>query len=237
VAGALRSGSGYVRVAAEPGVAEAVRLAWPEAVVSIVSGSTPTSDVGRVQAWVAGPGLGLDGLTGSRLIDLLDSGLPLLLDADALTVVSRDPSLLVGRDPATTLLTPHAGELARMLGVDRPTVEARRLEHVREAASRFSATVLLKGATTLVASPGRPVRVVATGPAELATAGAGDVLAGVGGTLLASGLPAWEAGSLAAWVHGTAARSASAGGPLVASDVAEQMPATLADLRRPPGRA
>ena len=67
VAGALRSGSGYVRVAAEPGVAEAVRLAWPEAVVTVITGSAPTEEVGRVQAWVAGPGLGLDDVTGSRL--------------------------------------------------------------------------------------------------------------------------------------------------------------------------
>ena len=236
VAGAMRSGSGYVRVAAEPGVAEAVRLAWPEAVVTVITGSAPTEEVGRVQAWVAGPGLGLDDVTGSRLADLLASGLPVLLDADALTWAVRDRSLLVGRDAATTLLTPHAGELARLLAVDRADVEARRLEHVREAASLFGVTVLLKGSTTLVACPGRPVRAVATGPAELATAGAGDVLSGVGGTLLASGLAASEAGSLAAWVHGTAARAASSGGPLVASDVAEQMPATLAELRRPLAR-
>lgn len=229
-AGALRAGAGYVRVAAPPEVAEVVRRSHPEAVVTTLTGEDPTTEVGQVQAWAVGPGMGVDEQARARLAAVLRSDLPVVLDADALTLVAQQPGLLEGRDPQRTLLTPHAGELARLLGVHRPDVEARRLEHVRSAADRLGATVLLKGRTTLVAVPGGPVAVSAEGPPELATAGSGDVLTGVCGMLLAAGLAAGDAGALAAWVHGRAARTASAGGPLLAHDVAEALPATLAPL-------
>ena len=233
VAGALRAGCGYVRVPAPAEVAADIRRAWPEAVVAELEGRDPTTVVGQVQAWVAGPGAGTDHDAAERLRAVLLAGLPTVLDADALTLVAQDPTLLEGREPQTTLLTPHAGELARLLGVDRDDVEARRLDRARAAADRFGVTVLLKGATTLVAAPGHPVRVVATGPAELGTAGAGDVLSGVCGALLAAGRNALDAGSAAAWVHGTAATVTSGGGPLVARDVAEALPRVLAALRGP----
>ena len=231
VAGALRAGCGYVRVAAAPGVDEVVRRAWPEAVVATLDGSDPTAAVGRVQAWAVGPGLGVDAVARDQLVAVLAADLPTVLDADAVTLVSQQRALLAIRPPGTTVLTPHAGELARLLGVEREVVEARRLEHACAAAAELGVTVLLKGATTVVASPDGPVLVSATGPAELATAGAGDVLAGVCGALLAAGLPAPEAASLAAWVHGAAARECSGGGPLVAGDVAAALPRTLAAVR------
>jgi ADP-dependent NAD(P)H-hydrate dehydratase / NAD(P)H-hydrate epimerase len=137
---------------------------------------------------------------------------------------------LPDRLSADVLLTPHAGELARLLDVDRKDVEARPLWHARAAAERWQCVVLLKGARTLVTAPDGPVRVNTTAPAWLATAGAGDVLAGLCGSLLASGLSAFDAGSVGAWLHGAAATWASGGGPITARQVAEAVPSVLADL-------
>ncbi len=231
VGGALRAGCGYVRVAAPAGVADQVRYAWPEAVVAPLADEDPPASVGRVQAWLAGPGMGTDDRAARRLRRVVEAGLPTVLDADALTLIAADPSVLAGRDPRQTLLTPHAGELGRLLGLDRPDVEADRLAAARAAAERLEVTVLLKGATTLVATPEGAVSVSAAGVPELATAGSGDVLSGICGALLAAGLPAPDAGALAAWVHGAAARTAARGGPLVARDVADALPSVLREVR------
>ena len=224
---ALHGGAGYVRVAAGPGVADVVRRAWPEAVVEAGADDSDPTAVGRVQAWAAGPGIGTDDQAHDRLAKVLAADLPTVLDADALTLLGQDPALLSGRS-APTLLTPHAGELARLLDVDRAAVEGRRLEYVRLAAERYPATVLLKGSTTLVATPGRPTRVNPMGSPWLATAGSGDVLTGLTGSLLAAGLDPHDAGSVGAWLHGLAARLASAGGPISASDL---IPAIAAAYR------
>ncbi|MCB0909025.1 MAG: bifunctional ADP-dependent NAD(P)H-hydrate dehydratase/NAD(P)H-hydrate epimerase [Nocardioidaceae bacterium] len=176
---------------------------------------------GQVQTWVTGCGGGDD--AGESLAACLDSGAPVVVDADALRHVT-------GPLPVQAILTPHAGELAAMLGVDRTAVEAASLAHVRAAADRFEAVVLLKGRRTLVAGPGGPVVANPTGVPWLATAGAGDVLAGLVGSLLAAGLePRWAA-AVGAWLHGAAATLAAAGGPLVASDVARLVPATIATV-------
>jgi hydroxyethylthiazole kinase-like uncharacterized protein yjeF len=233
VSGALGAGCGYVRVAASEGVGPGVRAAHPEAIVTEVEPGRPLAGVGRVQAWAVGPGLGTDQAAQADVRAVLAEELPTVLDADALSVLASDDRCLEGRagGPTSVLLTPHAGELARLLGLDRADVEARRLEHVRRAADRFHATVLLKGTTTLVAEPGaQPVRVNTTGTAWLGTAGSGDVLTGVCGALLAAGLGARDAGSVAAWVHGLAGRLASGGGPITASAVAAALPAALASL-------
>ena len=132
---------------------------------------------------------------------------------------------------ATALLTPHAGELARLLGVERDVVEARRLEHARRAAVELGAVVLLKGSTTVVATPDGRVRVNPTGTAALATAGTGDVLAGLCGALLAGGLDPLDAGSVGAWLHGLAGRLAADGGsPISAYDVLDALPAAFRAL-------
>jgi hydroxyethylthiazole kinase-like uncharacterized protein yjeF len=226
---ALHGGAGYVRVAAAPRVAELVRGAWPEAVVESADDDSDPTAVGRVQAWAAGPGIGTDDRARDRLAKVLAADLPTVLDADALTLLATDPDLLSGRS-ASTLLTPHAGELARLLATDRGAVEARRLEHVRVAAQRYSATVLLKGSTTLVATPGRPTRANPMGSSWLATAGSGDVLTGLTGALLAVGLDPHDAGSVGAWLHGLAARLASAGGPISASDLVPALAAAYRTL-------
>ena len=132
-----------------------------------------------MQAWVVGSGSG-DGAKG-HLDEAVADDVPLVVDADALAHVTAPLGV-----PA--VLTPHAGELARMLGVERDGVEARQLHHARHAAEKYAATVLLKGRHTLVAEPDGRVRVTTTGTPWLATAGAGDVLGGLIGALLAAGL-------------------------------------------------
>ncbi|MFJ8658074.1 NAD(P)H-hydrate dehydratase [Streptomyces sp. NPDC093795] len=209
VTGALRGGAGAVRYVGP--AADAVIARHPETLVH----AGPPSAAGRVQAWVAGPGLGDEPGVG----EVLASDVPVLVDADGLR--GLDPALVRARS-APTLLTPHAGEAAALLGVAREEVEAGRLAAVRELAGRFGATVLLKGSTTLVYGPdGGPVRVNPTGTGWLATAGSGDVLSGLAGSLLAAGLPPLDAASCAAYLHGLAARRASGGrGPVTASEVA-----------------
>jgi hydroxyethylthiazole kinase-like uncharacterized protein yjeF len=209
VAGALCGTAGMVRYlgSAEP----FVRAEFPEVV---------TGD-GQVQAWVVGSGGG-EG-SGDQVSATLAAGTPAVIDADGLRHL---PDQL----PADVLLTPHAGELARMLEVDRSEVEDQPLRHARTAAEKWQCVVLLKGARTLVAAADGRVRVNTTGPAWLATAGAGDVLAGLCGSLLASGLSPFDAGSLGAWLHGAAATLASSGGPITAREVAEAVPLVIADL-------
>ncbi|MFJ2739033.1 NAD(P)H-hydrate dehydratase [Streptomyces sp. NPDC087440] len=210
VGGALRGGAGAVRYVGGGG--DAVLARHPEV---LVHDGTP-GGAGRVQAWVIGPGLD-DGVAGA-LDEVLASDVPVLVDADALGALDPDA---VRERGAPVVLTPHAGEAARLLGISREEVEGRRLDAARRLAGRYGATVLLKGSTTVVASGGSPVRVNPTGTPWLATAGSGDVLAGVIGALLAAGLGAVDAASVGAYVHGLAGRLVRPGVPVVAGDVAE----------------
>jgi hydroxyethylthiazole kinase-like uncharacterized protein yjeF len=152
-----------------------------------------------------------------------------LVDADGLRGLVPDA---VRSRTAPTLLTPHAGEAAALLGVAREEVEAGRLAAARELAGRFGATVLLKGSTTVVCgADGGPVRVNPTGTSWLATAGSGDVLSGLAGSLLAAGLRALDAASCAAYLHGLAARRASEGGaPVTATEVADSLRGAWRDV-------
>ncbi|MCX4780476.1 NAD(P)H-hydrate dehydratase [Streptomyces sp. NBC_01264] len=214
VAGALRGGAGAVRYVGPPAVADAVLARYPETLIG----------AGRVQAWVVGPGLGDEG--GPEAREALSQPVPVLVDADGLR--GLDPAELRAR-AAPTLLTPHAGEAAALLGLSRETVEAGRLEAVRALAERYGAVALLKGSTTLIAPAGPgAVRVNPTGTPWLATAGSGDVLSGLAGSLLAAGLPAVDAGAVAAYLHGLAARLT--GGPLLAHQVAEALPRAWRDV-------
>ncbi|WP_175409609.1 NAD(P)H-hydrate dehydratase, partial [Streptomyces sp. TRM64462] len=219
VAGALRGGAGAVRYVGPAGGAVLAR--HPE---TLVHGGPP-GKAGRVQAWLIGPGLG----DTPGVDDVLASDVPVLVDADGLRLL--DPAAVRDR-AAPTVLTPHAGEAAALLGTSREDVEARRLEAARELAGRYGATVLLKGSTTLVADPDPavPVRVNPTGTPWLATAGSGDVLSGIGGSLLAAGLAPRDAASAAAYVHGLAARRAARGAPVTAEDVAEALPGAWRDV-------
>jgi hydroxyethylthiazole kinase-like uncharacterized protein yjeF len=181
----------------------------------------------RLSAVALGPGLG----TGARERGLVAAALAahpaLLLDADALSVWQDDPaalfSAIAGR-AAPVVLTPHDGEFARLFPdlADLP-----KPERTRAAAARSGAVVLLKGADTTIASPDGRLAINANAPPWLATAGSGDVLAGIAAGLLAQGLPGFEATSAAAWLHGAA--GAEAGPGLIAEDLS---PALRPVLRR-----
>ena len=155
VGGAIRGGAGMVRlVSAAPAVA-VVRMLWPEAVITVTGQDIPAGEdvraAGRVQAWVVGPGMGTDDEARERLAAVLASDVPVLVNADGLTLLAAHKGLLAREAP--TLLTPHAGELGRLLGADPADVESRRLEHATRAAASLGATVLLKGSTTVIATP------------------------------------------------------------------------------------
>jgi ADP-dependent NAD(P)H-hydrate dehydratase / NAD(P)H-hydrate epimerase len=215
--GAVRGGAGMVRLVSATAAAAVVRQHWPEAVITITDpGEAPArvlETTGRVQAWAAGPGMGTSEDSADLMAAVLATDLPVLVDADGLTLLAAERGLLPR--PAPTLLTPHAGEMARLLGASASDVEARRLEYARKAASELGATVLLKGSTTVIVGPGEdePALVNPTGTPWLATAGTGDVLTGLAGALLAQGLAASHAAAVAAYLHGLAARLAAAGQP------------------------
>ena len=204
--GALGGPAGMIRYVGPDAVAEAVRAAHPE----VVAGE------GRVQSWVVGSGLGDDADTG-EIAEILAGALPVVIDADGLRH-------LPVRTGTPALLTPHAGELGRLLDVPREEIEANRLEHAQAAARKFHATVLLKGSTTVIATPEGRVGVNTHATPWLASAGAGDVLAGLCGSLLASGLEPLDAASIGAFLHAAAGELASAGGPLHAAAVAAHLP-------------
>jgi len=179
---------------------------------------------GRVQAWVVGSGGGEH--AGEELAAAVGDGVPVAVDADALAHVTAPL-------PVPAVLTPHAGELAAMLHADRAEVEARPHAFAVAAAREYDAVVLLKGRRTVIARPDGRTRVNTTGTPWLATAGAGDVLGGLLGALLAAGLEPFDAASVGAWIHGAAATLASQDGPLVAGDVARAIPAVIRGLPRP----
>ncbi len=209
VAGAAAGLCGMVRYLG--GARDAVLAAHPDVVV----------EKGQVQAWTVGSGGGAH--AADLLETALEDGAPTVVDADALALLERPLAV-----PA--VLTPHAGELARILGAERSAIEAAPLRHARAAASAYGAVVLLKGHRTVIAGPDGRARITSTGVPWLATAGAGDVLAGLIGALLAAGLEPFDAASVGSWLHGAAATRASGGGPLSAMAVAGAVPAVVRDL-------
>ena len=199
---------------------------WPE----VIASPTPAA-AGRVQAWVVGPGLGTDDAGAAALWFALETDLPVIVDADGLTILGAHPDLVVNRT-APTVLTPHAGEFARLAG--NPPGDDR-IAACRKLADTFGATVLLKGNVTVIADPGGPVYLNPAGQSWAATAGSGDVLSGMIGALLASGLPAAEAAAAAAFVHAHAAALSAADpgpgdAPTSASRIVPHIRAALASL-------
>ena len=223
---ALRADAGYVTLAVP---AAALPVAETLALEPVKRGFDWTSapealqaDVARSSAIALGPGLGRSDEARALVRALLErADLPAVVDADALFGLAR-----VDRS-APTVLTPHAGELARLLGVEPAWVSAHRLEAAAEAAERFAAVVLLKGPDTIVCAPDGRVIVCDTGPPSLATAGTGDVLTGVVGAFLAKGVDVVDAAAAAAIAHGLAARSLPHQAGLIASDVAAALPGVL----------
>jgi ADP-dependent NAD(P)H-hydrate dehydratase / NAD(P)H-hydrate epimerase len=230
VGGAIRAGAGMVRLISAPATLQVVRQHWPEAVLTTADASQPQDTLqtaGRVQAWTAGPGMGTGQGARAMLAAVLATRLPALVDADGLTVMAGHPDLLPREAP--TVITPHAGELARLLDAERPDIEARRLHYATAAAARLGVTVLLKGSTTVIAlpEPGQPVLVNPTGSSWLATAGSGDVLSGLAGSLLAQGAQPALAAAAAAYLHGMAGRLAARDAPIGAADILAAIPAAI----------
>ncbi len=173
--------------------------------------STLTYAAGAV---VAGPGLGLSRHANDALARVLGSQLPAVIDADALNLIAAEPALQekTRLRRAPTLLTPHPLEAARLLGASASDVQADRLGIAKELSAFFLSTVILKGSGTVIAHPDGRLVINTTGNPALATAGTGDVLAGLSGSLLAQHWPVWEAALAAVWLHGAAADQMVANG-------------------------
>lgn len=232
VRGAQRAGAGYVTALTSAEAAPLVRGASPEAIVQIWPDEDLDTHVAelleaRADAVVVGPGLGADGHGPALVRGALATDRPVVLDADGLAPFAGDPEGLRRRAPL--ILTPHAGELGRLLGRTSVEIGARRLASAREAAERSGAVVVLKGDDTVIAHPIGGVAVNDLAAPALATAGTGDVLAGAAGALLAAGADPWLAACAAVRLHARAGRLAAAQAGshdgVVAWDVAERLPA------------
>ena len=230
--GALRVGAGLVTVASPPDALVVNGAHLTAIMLARMDGPDGLGEIladRRHNAVVLGPGLG----RGADAVDLvqvaLASDATTVLDADALTSFADDPDALfalVGARPAATVLTPHEGEFGRLFPdlADNPS----KLDRAREAARRSGAVVILKGPDTVVAAPDGRAAIADNAPADLATAGAGDVLAGFVGGLLAQHMQAFEAAAAAVWLHGAAARHIGRG--LIAEDLPEILPRVFAEI-------
>jgi NAD(P)H-hydrate epimerase len=212
--GALRAGIGMVRIMVASESLSAVQSGEPAAMAATWAsdGAAVTDAVAWADAVLLGPGLGRSA-DAARLMDaILASGMtPVVLDADALWPLSGRLDTLadIGRR-RPIVLTPHAGEFARLTGTSVDEVSRTRFEAPAVAAQRSGATVLLKGVPTVI-SDGRATRISASGTPVLATGGSGDLLGGIIATLLAQGVPSLDAAAAGAWIHGRAAEIAGAG--------------------------
>jgi len=234
--GALRAGAGLVTIAS-PREALSVNAAASLAVmVRPVDGGEELAAFlvdKRRNAIVLGPGGGVGAPMRAQVAAALNSGAAAVMDADALTSLAEDPgglAALIAKGPKReVVLTPHEGEFARLFKVinEDHNVKAK-LEKTRLAARTSGATLLFKGADTVVAAPDGRASIADNAPPTLATAGSGDVLAGMIAGLLAQGMPAFEAASAAVWLHGEAA--AAFGPGLIAEDLTEALPGVYGRL-------
>jgi hydroxyethylthiazole kinase-like uncharacterized protein yjeF len=209
-------GVGAVRYAGH--AAREVVRSYPEVLVT-----DTVAEAGRVQAWVVGPGLGDAEDAVESLTAVLGADVPVAVDADGLNLLAGRRQLLGSRS-APTVLTPHDREYQRLFG----EVGEDRVAAARRAAAEVGATVLLKGFVTVVAEPNGSCYLNPTGHPALATAGSGDVLAGLIGSLLATGCPPGLAAASAAYLHGRAAARAARHGPVLAGQLVAALSAELA---------
>jgi len=241
---AMRAGAGYVtalipaslNLVFETRLLEVMSVPLPDANGSLVAAAAQTvlGRVGRADSLVLGPGLGREPEAVEMARNVAAAAeLPLLLDADGLNAHAGGLSSLARRR-APTVLTPHAGELARLLDSDSAAIGARRLQSARRAAAESGAIVVLKGDDTLVAEPSGTVGVSRGGAPALATAGTGDVLSGVIGAYLAKGMEPFAAACAGVLVHATAGRvcaSEIGAEGVIASDVIAALPRALRQAR------
>jgi NAD(P)H-hydrate epimerase len=228
---AQRAGAGMVRLAA-PGVPADPRFPIEAVAVAIPHeqwARAALEHADRCHAIVVGPGLGTDGQAASAVRELVaGAAVPVVVDGDGLTALGAGAREVIARRRAPTVLTPHDGEYARLAG---GPPGADRFEAARRLAATTGAVVVLKGATPLVADPSGSLHAVTTGDERFATAGTGDVLAGITGALLARGVPALEAASAGAWLLGRAAEHASTRG-MVSSDLLRTLPEARGEVER-----
>ncbi len=232
--GALRVGSGLVSLA---GTQEALAVhAAHVTAIMLKPAASPQELEGllsdkRWSAVVIGPALGLGEAAKALVASSLKTGPATVLDADGLTNFASDPAelfeLIASRPDRSVVLTPHTGEFARLFGADAPQTGSK-VEAALSAASKSSAITILKGPDTVIASPDGRYAINANAPPTLATAGSGDVLAGMTAGLLAQRMPAFEAACAAVWMHGAAA--AKFGPGLTADDLPDLIPEVLHDL-------
>ena len=219
---ALRAGAGLATIACRPEALAAHAARGPDALMVRAVPDEPALNAllaePRLAAVVAGPALGLDGTAAAVVEGVLRAKAPAVLDADALTLLAGEPRRLRQRT-APTVLTPHEGEFSRLFGGMGRYGGRSKVERAREAARCSGCVVVLKGANTVIAEPEGRALVNATGSAALATAGSGDVLAGVVAGLLAQGMPAFESAAAAVWLHGRAGEALGVG--LIADDLPE----------------
>jgi hydroxyethylthiazole kinase-like uncharacterized protein yjeF len=229
--GALRAGAGLVTVASPRDALRVNASALTAIILREVDDARALANLladERKNAVLIGPGIGVGEGTRAMVLAALGSSAAVVLDADAITSFADDPAKLFGaisRCAAPVVLTPHDGEFARLFG----DIDGSKLSRARKASSRSGATILLKGADTVVATPDGTASINATTSAWLATAGTGDVLAGMVLGLLAQRMPPFETTSAAVWLHGKAAWEFGPG--LIAEDVPEMLPKVLRELR------
>jgi len=226
---ALRVGAGLVSLAAPVEALSVYQLASPSLIVRPGADSESLARLlrdARYNALLVGPGLEGGAETREAVETLLAAGRPCLLDAGALTAFAEEPGRLFAALRAPALLTPHDGEFRRLF----PDLEGDRLARARAAAERSGAVLLLKGSDTAIAAPDGRAILVENAPPWLATAGSGDVLAGLGLGLLAQGLPTFEAAAAAAWLLGAAGTACGPG--LISEDLPEALPRLRARLGR-----
>ncbi|MCW2719282.1 NAD(P)H-hydrate dehydratase [Pseudonocardia sp.] len=217
---AVLAKSGMVRFAGS--AAPGVRDHWPE-VVAV----DHIADAGRTQSWTVGPGIGTDEAARELLAAVIERDVPLCVDADAITLLAQHDDLRAGLRGRPVVITPHAGEFARIAGEVGPD----RIGAARRAAADLGVTVLLKGHTTVVADPDGRTLVHPASTSWAATAGSGDVLSGIIGALLAAGLEPWWAAGCAAFLHARAAEIAANGAPSPASALQAAIPDAIRSLR------
>lgn len=214
---ALRSGAGMVSLATRVEHVPAALARLPEVMtVGVSSANQLMGLLGKISVIVIGPGLGGAAWGKSLLSVAANAKQPQVWDADALNQLATGRVAL----PADCVITPHPGEAARLLGISTAEVQADRLKVARALSQKFNAVAILKGAGSLIASPDGRVSRCDQGHPAMATAGLGDVLAGLVGALLAQGMPAFDASCLAVWLHATAGdRQGTLGRGLAASDL------------------
>ena len=225
--GARRLGAGLVTIAAPPEAFAVYAAEEPGTLVKAVEDAGAFRALladPRKNAVLAGPGLGLSEATRERVLAVLESGKAAVIDADGLSVFKDRPESLFKAISGPCLLTPHEGEFKRLF-----SLEGDKVSRVRSAAELSGAVVLLKGADTVIAEPSGKAVINNTGTPDLATAGSGDVLAGMALGLMTQGMAALKAASAAAWLHGALAEKIGPG--LIAEDLPGKLPEMLRDLR------